>query len=249
MAGHSKWANIKRRKGAQDAARGKRFTKLIKEVMVASKMGGSDPDANARLRLAIDKCKQNSVPKDTVARAVAKGAGELQGDDYQEVMMEGYGPGGVALLVEVLTDNRNRAAADIRHAFNKGNGNLGTSGCVAYMFARKGVITFPSEGQDEDEVMMAALDAGAEDVSEAAGSYEVVTEPGDFESVRNTLAEAGFEAETADVTFVPDNTVTLSGDTVDQFLRLVDLLDDCDDVQNVHHNADISDEDVARLSG
>ncbi len=247
MAGHSKWANIKRRKGAQDVARGKLFTKLVKEVMVASKMGGSDVDANARLRLAVDKCRQNSVPKDTVTRAIAKGAGELQGDDYQEFFLEGYGPGGVAVLIEVLTDNRNRAAADIRHAFSKGNGSLGTSGCVAYMFARKGVIVVPIAEHDEDEVMMAALEADAEDMSAEGGNFEVVTDPGLFESVRDALAQAGFEAETADVTFVPDNTVTLAGDDVSGFLRLVDLLDDCDDVQNVHHNADISDEDLAAL--
>ena len=247
MAGHSKWANIKRRKGAQDAKRGKLFTKLIKEITVAARMGGGDPDANPRLRLAVDKARSNSMPRDNIKRAIAKGAGDVDTTQYQELTYEGYGPGGVAILVQTLTDNVNRTVSDVRHAFGKGNGNLGNSGCVAYMFQRRGVITGDAEGVDEDELMEAALEAGADDVELEDGGWEVVSEVGDFAGVRDGLAAAGFSSASAELTYIPDNRVDISGVQVDQFMRLIDLLEDLDDVQEVHHNAEISDADLARL--
>jgi len=246
VAGHSKWANIKRRKGAQDAKRGKLFTKLIKEITVAAQMGGGDIDANPRLRLAVDKAKGASMPKDNIARAIAKGSGDVNMAEYQEFNMEGYGPGGVAVLLEVLTDNRNRSAAEVRFAFNKGNGNLGTSGCVAYMFNRKGVVSGPMEGVDEDELMMAALEAGADDATVEEESWEVVAELEAFTTVRDAL-EADFTVESAELSYLPDNTVALEGKDAEQFMRMLDLLEDCDDVQNVHHNADISEDELNRI--
>ncbi len=249
MAGHSKWANIKRRKGAQDAKRGKLFTKLIKEITVAARMGGGDIETNPRLRLAIDKAKAVSMPKDNIQRAVDKGSGNVDMADFDELVMEGYGPGGAAVLVEVLTDNRNRSASEIRFAFNKGSGNLGTSGCVAYLFNRKGVITGPAEGVDEDDLMMVALDAGAEDFSIEGEGWEVVSSLEDFAAVRDALEASDLEVESADLSYIPDTQVTLEGKDAEQFLRLLDLLDDCDDVQNVHHNADISDEELERIAG
>jgi len=246
VAGHSKWANIKRRKGAQDAKRGKLFTKLIKEITVAAQMGGGDIDANPRLRLAVDKAKGASMPKDNIARAVAKGSGNVDMADYHEFNMEGYGPGGVAVILEVLTDNRNRSAAEIRFAFNKGNGNLGTSGCVAYMFKRMGVIAGPSEGVDEDELMMAALEAGADDVTVEGEGWEVTAELDAFAGARDAL-QADFTVESAELSYLPDNTVTLEGAKAEQFMRMLDLLEDCDDVQNVHHNADISEDELTRI--
>ncbi|HJN72722.1 MAG TPA: YebC/PmpR family DNA-binding transcriptional regulator [Myxococcota bacterium] len=247
MAGHSKWANIKRRKGAQDAKRGKLFTKLIKEIMVAAKMGGGDLDANPRLRLAVDKAKANSMPKDNIARAIAKGSGELGGDNVEEFNMEGYGPGGVAVLVEVMTDNRNRTAAVVRHAFSRCSGNLGTTGCVSYMFHRKGMLLFGDV--DEDELMMAALDAGAEDLCREDDVFEVTTDPAEFMAVKDGLAEAGFSTDEAELTYVPDNRLDIEGDNAETFLKMIDLLEDLDDVQSVHHNADISDDELARILG
>ncbi len=249
MAGHSKWANIKRRKGAQDAKRGKLFTKLIKEITVAAKMGGGDIEANPRLRLAVDKAKAASMPKDNIARAIAKGSGDVDMADYQELIMEGYGPGGAAVLCEVLTDNRNRSASEIRFAFNKGGGNLGTSGCVAYMFNRKGLISGPAEGVDEDELMMAALEAGAEDVSVEGDTWEIITGLEDFAAVRDAMEASPFAVEAAELSYLPDTEVALTGKQAEQFMRLLDLLDDCDDVQSVHHNAAISDEELERLGG
>ncbi len=247
MAGHSKWANIKRRKGAQDAARGKRFTKLIKEIMVAARLGGGDESANPRLRLAIEKARAASMPKDNIKRAIDKATGNLEGADYEEYKLEGYGPGGIAVLVEVMTDNRNRAAAEIRHAFNKSDGNLGTSGCVAYMFQKKGVMVF--EAVDEDELLMAALDAGAEDVQADGEAFEVTTEPTEYLSVKDALRTAGLEPGSAELSYVPDNRVEVAGKDAESVLRLLDLLEDCDDVQAVHHNADISDEELGRILG
>ena len=249
MAGHSKWANIKRRKGAQDAIRGKLFTKLIKEIMVAAKMGGGDIDANPRLRLAVDKAKANSMPRDNIKRAIDKATGNVDTANYEELMMEGYGPGGVAVLLEILTDNRNRTASEVRFAFTKGNGNLGTSGCVAYMFNRKGVILIPTEGAEEDDVMMAALDAGAEDITEDEGQWEIQCTADDFMAVHDALKDAEIETSSAELRYVPDLSVDLAGQEAEQFVRLLDLLEDCDDVQEVHHNADISAEELARIVG
>ena len=242
MAGHSHAANVAIRKGAQDKKRAKLFSKLSKEIIVAARLGGGDPDSNARLRLALKKARSQSLPKDTITRAIKKGTGDLDGESYDELMMEGYGPGGTAILCEVMTDNRNRAAGDIRFAFSKGGGNLGTSGCVAYMFNRKGVIT--AKG-DEEEVMLMALDAGAEDVADNDdGTWEVLTEPGDCESVVAALDEGGVEVVKDEVLIIPDNRVKVEGKEAQQLLRMLDLLDDCDDVQSVTHNADIAKADI-----
>ncbi len=242
MAGHSHSANIAIRKGAQDKKRAKLFSKLAKEIIIACKMGDPDPDSNPRLRLALRKAKSQSLPKATIERAIKKGSGEMEGEDYQELIMEGYGPGGTAVYVEVMTDNRNRAASEIRHAFAKGNGNLGTTGCVGYMFNRKGVITVKG---DEDEIMLTALDAGAEDVADNEdGTFEVLTEATDCEAVVEALTEGGIEVTNDEVLFVPDNRVKLSSKDAGQLLRMLDLLDDCDDVQGLTHNADIAREDL-----
>ncbi len=249
MAGHSKWANIKRRKGAQDVVRGKLFTKLIREITVAARMGGGDLDANARLRLAVDKAKSQSMPKDNIARAIAKGTGNIDTDSWEELTMEGYGPGGVAVLLEILTDNRNRTTGEVRHAFTKCNGNLGTTGCVGYMFHRKGVIILDDEGADEDELMLAALDLGAEDLLHEEGVWEVLGPVDTFEALRDGLTELGFVIQSAELTFVPDNNTAIEAKDAEKLLRLVDILDDCDDVQNVHHNADISAEELDRIVG
>ncbi len=200
MAGHSKWANIKRRKGAQDALRGKLFTKLIREITTASRMGGPDPDANPRLRTAVDKARSNSMPRDNIKRAILKGAGATEGADYEEIRFEGYGPGGVAVIVECLTDNRNRTTGDVRHAFTKHSGNLGTTGCVGYMFNKKGIIRVLAEGVDEDELMMAALDAGAEDVTLEDDVFEIVTEQADHDGCLAAVQEASFEVEESELT-------------------------------------------------
>jgi len=249
MAGHSKWANIKRRKGAQDAIRGKLFTKLIKEIMVAARMGGGDPDSNPRLRLAIDKAKSNSMPRDNIKRAVDKATGNVDTASYEELLMEGYGPGGVAIMLEILTDNRNRTASEVRFAFTKGNGNLGTSGCVAYMFNRKGLLLVPTDRTNEDEIMMAALEAGAEDIGEDDGSWEIQCSIDAFIEIKDSIEQAGIEPSSAELRYVPDLTVDLAGQEADQFMRLLDLLEDCDDVQEIHHNADISAEELARIVG
>ncbi len=242
MAGHSHAANIAVRKGAQDRKRAKLFSKLAKEIIVAVKLGGPDEVGNPRLRLALRKAKAQSLPKDTVERAIKKGSGEGDGENYAEIAMEGYGPGGVAVYCEVLTDNRNRAASEIRYAFTRGGGNLGTSGCVGYMFARKGIIVCRG---DEDAVMLAALDAGAEDVS-AEGTnedgediFEVVCEAAETEAVAAALTEAGVTVDSDTVLFVPDTRVNVGGDDAASLLKMLDLLDDCDDVQQVHHNANI----------
>lgn len=249
MAGHSKWANIKRRKGAQDVVRGKLFTKLIKEIMVAAKMGGGDLEANPRLRLAVDKAKSNSMPRDNIKRAIDKAVGNVDTDNYEEFLMEGYGPGGVAVLLEILTDNRNRTASEVRFAFTKGNGNLGTSGCVAYMFNRKGVLLIPGEGTTEEDITMAALEAGAEDISQDGDQWEIQSGIEEFLGITEAISAAGFTTSTAELRYIPDLMVDLEGSDADQFVRLLDLLEDCDDVQEIHHNAEISDEELARIVG
>ncbi len=247
MAGHSKWANIKRRKGAQDAIRGKLFTKLIREITTAARMGGGDPDANPRLRTAIDKARSNSMPRDNIKRAIAKGAGTADGDDYEEVRFEGYGPGGVAVIVACLTDNRNRTTGDVRHAFTKNGGNLGTTGCVGYMFNKKGVIRVAVPGVDEDELMMAALDAGAEDMSSDDELYEIICEPSDYDACLAAVKEAGFEPGESELTYIADNDANVEGKQARAVLKMVDMLEDLDDVQNVYTNADIDDATLAEL--
>jgi len=239
MAGHSKWANIQHRKKAQDAKRGKIFTRLIREISVAAREGGGDPEANPRLRLAIDKANSANVPKDNIERAIKKATGELGGAAYEEIRYEGYAPGGVAVMVDCLSDNRNRTVAAVRHAFNKHGGNLGQDGSVGYLFERKGVITF-APGTGEDAVMEAALEAGAEDiVSDDDGSIEVLTAPEDFETVRDGLRQAGLEFEEAEVTERASTLVELDVESGHQVLRFLDVLEDIDDTQNVWSNADI----------
>lgn len=248
MAGHSKWANIKHRKGAQDAKRGKIFTKLIKEITVAARIGGGDLECNPRLRLAVDKAKQANMPKDNIDRAIKKGTGDLDGVIYEEGTFEGYGPGGVAVLVEFMTDNRTRTVADVRHIFNKNNGNLGKDGSVAFIFERKGIISFPTD-YDFDSIFEAALEAGAEDVKDEGDVYEVITEPGDFLETREALDASGLEPQTAEVAMIPSTNVDLEGNQAEQMLKLMDMLEDNDDVQNVYANFDISEEEISRIMG
>lgn len=244
MAGHSKWANIKHRKGRQDAKRGKLFGKLIKAIEAAAREGGGDATANPTLATAIQKAKDASVPRDNIERAVARGTGELEGVAYEEIWYEGYAPGGVALYVRVLTDNRNRAASDVRAAFNRHNGNLGEPGSVAYLFEQKGYVL--AEGE-EDLVLMAALDGGAEDVTESGDQWEVVSAPSDLAAVRSSLESSGVGIEQAEVTHLPTTSVPVDGTTAPGVLRLVDALEDLDDVQDVYANFDISDEVMAGL--
>jgi len=248
MAGHSKWANIKHRKGAQDAKRGKIFTKLIKEITIAAKIGGGDAGTNARLRTAIDKAKGENMPKDTIERAIKKGTGDLDGVNYEEGTFEGYGPGGVAVIVEFMTDNRTRTVADVRHIFSKHNGSLGVTGSVSFLFDRKGLISF-STNQDFDTIFEAALEAGAEDVKDEGDAYEVLTDPADFIEVRDVLATKGLNWENAEITMLPQTMVKLEGKQAEQMLKMMDKLEDNDDVQNVYANFDISDEDIAQIMG
>jgi len=247
MAGHSKWANIQHRKGAQDAKRGKLFTKLIREITVAAKMGGGDPDANPRLRAAIDKGLGGNMKRDTIENAIKRGSGDVDGENYDEIRYEGYGPNGVAVMVDCLTDNRNRTVSEVRHAFTKAGGNLGTDGSVAYLFTKTGMISFAA-GSDEDTIMEAALEAGADDVvSNDDGSIDVVTAPESFMEVKDALLAAGLEPAHADVTMNPSTSVDLELDDAQKVMRLVDTLEDLDDVQNVYSNADFSDEVMAQL--
>jgi YebC/PmpR family DNA-binding regulatory protein len=242
MAGHSKWANIQHRKGAQDKKRGKLFTKLIREITVAAKMGGADLDANPRLRLAVDKAKGQSMPKDNIERAIKRGAGETDGDDFFEIRYEGYGPGGTAVMVDCLTDNRNRTVADVRHAFTKFGGNLGADGSVNYLFNQVGELQYPSEA-DEDAVMEAAIEAGAEDVVvDDGGAIEVLTAPEDFEQVRDAMQEAGLKAESAQVTMRASTSSELGVKEASSMVKMLEVLEDLDDVQEVYSNADISDD-------
>jgi YebC/PmpR family DNA-binding regulatory protein len=242
VAGHSKWANIQHRKKAQDAKRGKLFTRLIKEIVVAAKAGGSDLDANASLRTAVDKAKSQSVPKDAIERAVKRGAGELDGSDYEEIRYEGYGPAGVAVIVDCLSDNRNRTVSDVRHAFSKAGGNLGQSGSVSYLFASVGVLLYSPE-HDEDTIMEAALEAGAEDVIvDEDGSIEVLTAAEDYVAVKQAMVEAGLEPEESEQTMRASLNSELDVEDAQKVLRLVDLLESSDDVQEVYFNADIPEE-------
>jgi YebC/PmpR family DNA-binding regulatory protein len=237
MAGHSKWANIKHRKAAADAKKGKIFTRLIKEITVASRLGGPDPDINPRLRLALDKAYDNNMPKDTVERAIKRGSGDLDGANYEEIRYEGYGIGGAAVMVDCMTDNRTRTVADVRHAFSKFGGNLGTDGSVAFLFRHCGQLVFPP-GTDEEKVLEVALDAGADDVvSNDDGSVEVLTDPNGFAAVREALEKAGFKAEFAEVTFKPTTENALSGDDSARMQKLLDALETLDDVQEVYTTA------------
>jgi len=239
VAGHSKWANIQHRKKAQDARRGKLFTRLIREIVVAAKSGGSDLDANPSLRTAVDKAKSQSVTKDAIERAVKRGAGELDGSDYEEIRYEGYGPGGVALIVDCLSDNRNRTVAEVRHAFSKAGGNLGQSGSVAYLFDNVGVLLYSPE-HDEDSVIEAALEAGAEDVIVADdGSIEVLTAADEYFAVKRAMTEAGLEPEESDLTMRAQTNAEIALEDAQKILRLVDLLESSDDVQEVYYNAEI----------
>jgi YebC/PmpR family DNA-binding regulatory protein len=240
MAGHSKWANIQHRKGKQDAARGKIFTKIVREIMVAARSGGGDPAGNPRLRLAIEKAVAASMPKDNIERAIKKATGELEGAQYEEMRFEGYGPGGVAVIVECATDNRQRTVADVRHAFSKFGGNLGTDGSVAYLFSKVGVLSFPP-GSDEDRITEVAIEAGASDVVvyPEDGSIEVLTAPEDFATVEAAMKSAGLAPAEAAVTMRAANDVRVEGDVAKQVAKLLDWLEDMDDVQRVHSNADL----------
>jgi YebC/PmpR family DNA-binding regulatory protein len=246
MSGHSKWSTIKHKKGAKDAQRGKLFAKLARAIEVAAREGGGDPDANAALAQAIDKAKGNSMPNDNIERAIKRGTGEVEGAVYDEIWYEGYAPGGVALYVQVLTDNRNRAASETRSAFTRNGGNLGEPGSVAYLFDQKGYILVVG---DEDEVMLAALDGGAEDVRQSGDQFEVITTPADFYRVREALEGAGLTVESAEVTQIPAATVPLDEAAARSVLRLVDALEDLDDVQAVYGNFDLSDEVMEAVAG
>jgi len=247
MAGHSKWANIQHRKGAQDKKRGKLFTKLIREITIAARMGGSDIGSNPRLRMAVDKAKGQSMPKDNIDRAVKRGAGELDGAEYVEIRYEGYGPGGSAVMVDCMTDNKNRSVADVRHAFAKFGGNLGADGSVGYLFNHVGLLSYPA-GNSEDAIMEAAIEAGAEDILvDDDTSIEVITDPAEFESVRDAMREAGFEPQDAELTMRAATSAELDLKAAGSMVKMLDMLEDLDDVQNVYSNADISDEILAQL--
>jgi len=247
MAGHSKWANIKRRKGAVDAARGKVFTKLNKEIMVAAKIGGGDADANPRLRLAITKARAANMPMQNIERAIKKGTGDLDGVNYEEIIYEGYGPAGVAILVETLTDNRNRTVSDVRHSFTKYNGNLGETGCVSWMFEMKAYFVFSQDDTDGDTLVEIALEAGAEDIKEEGPDYEVLGPPEAFDTMKSAFDEAGLSYQAAEVTLIPQNTVNLDDKQAETTLKLVEALEDSDDVQKVHANFDISDDIMEKM--
>jgi len=242
MSGHSKWSSIKHKKGRTDAKRGKIFSKLNKEISVAARMSGGDPASNPRLRTAIQAARSENMPKDNIERAIKKGTGELEGVNYEEVTYEGYGPGGAAIFIESLTDNKNRAVADIRHILTKAGGNLGANGCVAWMFDPKGYIVVENKEVDEDTLMEAAIDAGAEDVREDNGNYEIITAPGDFEAVKTAIDEQSIPHIVAEITMLPQSTVNLLGKEAVQMIRLMETLEDCDDVQKVYTNADIPEE-------
>jgi YebC/PmpR family DNA-binding regulatory protein len=248
MSGHSKWHSIKHKKGAVDAKRGKIFTKLIKEITVATRLGGKDPESNARLRTAIAAAKAENMPKENIERGIKKGTGELEGSTYEEAVYEGYGPGGVAVLVEVLTDNRNRAVAEVRHLFERHGGSLGAAGCLAWMFSQKGLIVLPRDQTDEERLFEVALDAGAEDIKEGEKEFEVITEPTLFEQVRAAIEDAGLTPVLAEITMIPKTTTNLQGKNAQQMLTLMELLEDNDDVNHVYANFDISDEVMEAIS-
>ncbi len=243
MSGHSKWANIKRKKGKNDALRAKITTKISKEITIAARMGGGDPIGNMRLKLALQKAKENNIPKDNIQRAVQKGVGAAGGAGFDEVTYEGYGPGGAAVIAECNTDNRNRAAAAVRHAFSHHGGSLGESGCVGWMFKKKGILVVDRETVDEDAIMMLALDSGAEDVKADEDVFEIITAPGDFFTVQEALEKNGISTTASEISMIPDTTVALTGDAASTMQNLIDELEELDDVQEVYTNADLPDED------
>ncbi|MBI3948524.1 MAG: YebC/PmpR family DNA-binding transcriptional regulator [Armatimonadetes bacterium] len=250
MSGHSKWANIRIRKGAQDARRGKVFTKLAREIIIAAKEGGGDPDGNSRLRLAVEKARAASMPNDNIKRAIQRGTGESsEGADFQELTYEGYAPGGTAVLVSVLTDNRNRTVSDLRAIFSRNGGSLGETGCVAWMFDQKGLVSVDRETTDEDSLMEVALEAGADDMRTEGDTFDVITQPEDFSAVLAALRSKGIEPSMAEVTMLPKSTVQVEGKDAQQVLRLMDMLDDHDDVQQVYANFDISDKELEAAAG
>ena len=245
MSGHSKWHTIKHKKGATDAKRGKLFTKFIKELTVAARTGGGDPDANARLRKAISDAKAGNMPNDTIDRAIRRGTGEEEGVNYDEITYEGYGPGGVALLIEAMTDNRNRTVAEIRHMFSKNGGNLGESGSVGWMFEKKGYMVVDKTAKSEDELFDLAIEAGAEDIRDDEDNLEIITAPDNFEAVQNALKSAGIKPQVAEVEMLPQNYIKLEGAEANQMVKLMEALEDHDDVQKVSANFDISAADMA----
>jgi len=249
MSGHSKWSTIKRKKGAADAKRGKIFTKLIREIATAARIGGGDVDSNPRLRLACDKARAANMPKDNIERAIAKGTGAGEGDAYEEVVYEGYGPGGVAVYIETLTDNKNRTVGDIRHILTKHGGNLGATGCVSYLFEKRGVLTFDRARVDADRLLEAALEAGADDITEEASQIGVVVGFAGFEALKRELLAAGFKPEQAGIEMQPTTSVAVAGSDAESMLSLTDALDDLDDVQQVYANFDISEAEMARIAG
>ncbi|MBP2072602.1 MULTISPECIES: YebC/PmpR family DNA-binding transcriptional regulator [Thermoanaerobacterium] len=243
MSGHSKWANIKHKKEKMDAQKGKIFTKLTKDIIMAAKEGG-DPETNSKLRDAIEKAKANNLPNDNIQRAIKKGTGELSGGNLEEVIYEGYGPAGSAIIVEALTDNKNRTAGDVRHIFDRSGGSLGSSGCVAWMFDKKGLITIEkNENIDEDELAMLVIDAGADDFSSDGDEYEILTAPSNFQAVKDAIKSAGYEISSAEITMIPQNTVKLSDSDYEKFEKFIEKLEENDDVQEIYHNVDVPDED------
>jgi YebC/PmpR family DNA-binding regulatory protein len=248
MSGHSKWSSIKHKKAVKDARRGKLFTKLIKEITVAARLGGGDINANPRLRTAVTTARENSMPNDNIDRAIKKGTGELEGVHYEEANYEGYGPGGAAIMASVVTDNRNRTVSDLRRIFEKHSGNMGSAGCVAWMFRKRGVITVEKSKIDEDRLMEIALDAGADDVNDAGDTWEIITAPENFETVKAATDKAKIERASAEIAMVPVNTVSLTGKEAEQTIRLLEELEEHDDVQSVASNVDIPQEELERLS-
>lgn len=239
MSGHSKWSTIKRKKGAADAKRGKIFSKIIKEITIAARQGGGDIDANARLRMIVSKAKGANMPADNIDRAIKKGTGELEGVNYEETTYEGYGPGGIAILIETLSDNKKRTVAEIRHTLTKAGGSLGESGCVAWMFSKKGIVVFDKGSVDHEKVMEVAIEAGAEDIKDSDDILEVITSADDFDKVTCACESAGLKADEADIQMIPQNTIKLEGDAATKMLKLMEMLEDNDDVQNVYANFDI----------
>ena len=249
MSGHSKWSTIKRKKGALDAKKGKIFSRLNKEITIAARTGGGNLDGNARLRTAIAAAKAENMPKDNIDRAIKKGTGELEGGNLEEIVYEGYGPAGVAVLVNILTDNRNRTSGEIRHIFSKHNGNLGENGCVAWLFDKKGLIVFEKEKVDGEKLFDVALEAGADDVNEEETTVEVTVDPKNFETVRGALEQQNFQSVLAEITMVPKTTVKLEGKEAEQMIKLMDALEDCDDVQKTYANFDIDEDLLEKMSG
>jgi YebC/PmpR family DNA-binding regulatory protein len=248
MSGHSKWASIKHKKGAADAKRGRAFSRLIKEIMIAARIGGGDPDGNPRLRTAMAAAKAQNMPKDNIERAIKKGTGQLEGVAFEDAVYEGYGPGGVAILVEALTDNKQRTVSDVRYTFSKNGGSLGESGCVSWIFEKKGVIVFEKGTVDEERLLDVALEAGAEDIKEEETTHSVVADVSQFEKVKEAVENAGLAYTVAEISMIPKGTVRLEDKQAEQMLRLMEALEDCDDVQNVYANFDIPDQVMEAMS-